>query len=293
VRCYFTSTTGGAQAGQGRGLKVITDPKEWASIAERGPNFTLPLMVYPDYTFPYVTLHFAPTPSVNAVVLLDVLNSFSTFAPDTPATIQSSTQNVTMRGQIALTLTAGTSQYQVGPGATASSGIGALANVTRPAQILAASAANAGSSAFRHSIDVVGSLQWEQQIEPDGTPLALPMAAYVTYGFPNATVYLWPPAGSNVTAEVQHPQQMAQFTGLSQNIYGTLPPAWLDMLHFALAVKLYPEYRRSQGIPNELVANAQDAMQKVIAANVAAGVYVPPGAPPQAPPGTPPGSQQS
>jgi hypothetical protein len=248
-------------------------------------------MVYPDYQFPNIILHFSPTPTVNATVYLDVLNSFSTFAPDTPANLQQATQNVVMRGQIPITLVANTSVYQLGPTAT---GTGAVVT-TRPAQILAASA---GFGTFRHSIDVIGSEQWEAQLEPDNIPLILPMACYPVYGYPNAVINLWPPPGTGVTAEIQSPLQMTKFAALTQDLFNTaaaptgypsgLPPAWIDMLHFVLAVKLYPEYRRNQGIPQELLNNAADAKNAVIAANIAAGVVQPPMQQQQAPPGPPP-----
>jgi hypothetical protein len=57
-------------------------------------------------------------------------------------------------------------------------------------------------------------------------------------------------------------------------------------------VKLYPEYRRNQGIPQELLNNAADAKNAVIAANIAAGVVQPPMQQQQAPPGPPPPAAQ-
>lgn len=268
VRCYLTAT------GQGRGLRVITDPKDWAALAERGTTFTLPLAVYPDYQVPNVTLHFSPTPTVNATVVLDILESFSTFAPDTPTSLQQSTQSFTLRSSFTMTLTANQSIYQVGPTAT---GTGAVVR-TRPSQILAASA---GFGSYRHPIDVIGSAQWEMQLEPDGTPLILPMAAYPVYAFPNATINLWPPPGTGVTAEVQSPLQMPQLATLGTDISTSYPPGWIKMLRFGLAVDLYPEYRRNVGIPPELVNNAGAAKQAVIQANIAAGILTPP---PQAAP---------
>jgi hypothetical protein len=91
----------------------------------------------------------------------------------------------------------------------------------------------------------------------------------------------WPAPGTGVTAEIHSPRQIVEFATLATA--ADLPPGFLDMLHFNLAVRLYPSYPRQGGIPPELAGNAADSKASVIAANIAAGILQ--GAQqPQAPP---------
>ncbi len=267
----------------GRGLKVITDPMEWAALTERGSTFTMPLILYVDYQLPNAMLHVIPAPQGAGIsVTLDVLEVNATFAPDTPAELAQMVQTSSVRRTYSINLTSGVGVYPIGPTAT---GTGSVVG-QRPAKVFSASVSN---GTFKHELKIVGSAVYEQQLEPDNTALVIPLAIYPVYSYPNATMNFWPPPGAGVTAEIQSPQQIPQFTSLAQDLGPSmaqpiplLPPAWLEMLHFGLSVKLYPEYRRNQGIPQELIGNAVDAKKAVIDANIAAGVYVPPQA--QAPP---------
>lgn len=253
ARCY---------SGQyGRGLRVVTDAGEWTSYMERG-ILTLPLSLFVDYQSQNVVLHLTPAPTVAATLTLDLLEAQSSFVDDLPPELAQAMVRTLGRVVRTFTLTPGTSSYTLGPGGSGSF------QVTRPAKVVSASAAY---GSFRHTVDVIGSQQWSMLLEAENAGVILPIAIYPQYGYPNATMNFWPCPGSGVTAEIHSPRQISSFAALDSVV--SLPPGFVEMLHFGLGVKLYPSYPRQGGMPAELAGNAADAKASVIANNIANGVF--------------------
>jgi hypothetical protein len=246
----------------GRGLKIITDAAEWAAIVERDLALTLPIKCYVDYAYPLATLHFWPAPTVAAVLTIDTIEAFGTIAPDTPAPLQAPMGQTLLRNREVVALIANTGKYTMGPGGT-------LAATSRPAQILSM---HVGFGAYGHDIDIIGAAEWAALIEAENNGIILPLMLYPQFQFPNATLNFWPVPGAGVTAEIHSPYQIPQFALLSTTIASlNLPIGFERMLHLALAVDLYPSYRRASGIPPELPGDLADAKAALIAGNVSSG----------------------
>lgn len=263
----------------GRGLRIITDPVEWAAIMERG-TLTLPLSMYVDYQFPNVILHVNPAPAVAATLTIDTMEAFVTLAPDSPPVQQQSPTSF-MRKSATYVLAPGVTSYNLGPTGTA----GFV--TSRPAQVISASVGFAG---YRHPLSIIGSTEWEMLLEMENTGIVLPLAIYPVFSYPNATMNFYPAPGANVTAEIHSPRQIAQLAALNTAV--DLPSGQERLLHFLLAIDMFPIYARPGVTLDSLMANATMAKNAVIAANIATGMgpspqqSVQPAQPAQAPTST-------
>jgi hypothetical protein len=145
------------------------------------------------------------------------------------------------------TLTAGTYQYTFG---ASSANWGTSA---RPVRLVSASAV---SGAFRAPVKVMSFQAFENEIEnPYGVTAVLPQALAVDNAFPNLNVKVFPTPAAGGNVELDYWTEIAQFATVGDTV--NLPPGFEDALHFNLAVRLYPQYARSSGADQGLLANAQ------------------------------------
>lgn len=140
---------------------------------------------------------------------------------------------------------------------------------TRPPKIEAASVSVAGIDCPLELVDAAG---WEAIDEKGVTAIKI-RKLFCDYGYPTATVYLWPTPKQAGTLELWTFQTIAPFTSLSQSI--DLPPGYEAALRYNLAVALLPEYPREATDPT-LPAQAQNYKQSIVALNAANHQKTPP-----------------
>ena len=94
-----------------------------------------------------------------------------------------------------------------------------------------------------------------------GSQCPLALGADSAYPLINLRVY---PATSALL-ELGYWTPVDQFTGVGQTV--DLPSGWVDMLHWNLAVELFPQYERVGGLSPALAAKAQDSKAVLIMQN--------------------------
>jgi hypothetical protein len=226
----------------GRSLRII-DVNRWTEILERGGAVNLPGKAYVDYSNPLATVYLWPAPLVGTVIELYTLQEFTTFLegvaappPAPPAPVHNFKPE-----RMTYTLPAAASSFTIGPGG--------LLSQPRPARCDAIAASGGG---YRRMVEIVSAAEWSTLLEPSGSPISVPMELYVEYGYPLATLYVWPVTSGSI--EVHSLQQFTAFASLAATV--DMPPGYERALRYALAIDLAPEYGRPvdpavAGIANE------------------------------------------
>ena len=242
ARCYTTSN-------YGRGLKLI-DVNRWTQILEHD-YVNLPMKAFVDYSYPLATVWLWPQAVAGTVVELYVLQEYTTFPEGAGP---GPTHNFQPQ-RLQYALASAQSKFTIGVG-------GDLA-APRPARCDAIAVSDAG---FRRMAEIVSAAEWATMLEPSGQPISLPIEMYVEYGYPQATLHLWPAPISAGSLEVHSLQPLPQLLNLTDNI--DLPPGYEIAIRYNLAVALVPEYPRSQLDPT-LVPQAQAYKTALIQLNQA------------------------
>ncbi len=113
----------------------------------------------------------------------------------------------------------------------------------RPIHIDAASVSISGIDCGLEIMDATG---WEA-IREKGALAIIIQKLYCDYGYPSASVYLWPIPRVAGTLELFVYTPIAPFAAVTDNI--DLPPGYEQALRYNFAVALLPEYPRSQVDP--------------------------------------------
>lgn len=155
-----------------------------------------------------------------------------------------------------LTVTAGTSDYTVGPAGT-------LVTAARPVRITGAAGV---SGAFRQPVEVMSFSEFSARAVNDlGRTSVMAKMLAADQGFPSINIRLFPPpAASPAILWLDYWIAIAAFATVGDTV--TLPPGYEKALHFALAVELYPQYPRSGAI-GMLVAQAAESKAVITALN--------------------------
>jgi len=99
-----------------------------------------------------------------------------------------------------------------------------------------------------------------------GEQSAIPKILGADTAYPAINLRIFPPPSANAgTLELDYWIPVAQVTDFT--VATGLPDGWERMLHFNLAVDLYPQYPRQGGIPPELAANAQNSKASLVSQN--------------------------
>lgn len=153
-------------------------------------------------------------------------------------------------------LTSGTQNYSVGTGGDF--------NVARPVFVNDLRYSDSSTSPSQeYSLSSLTDDAWALISQKTLTG-SLPSAYYYNPTFPTGTISFWPvPTSTTLTGVLYAPQQVAEFTTLSQTI--SLPPGYRRMLVKNLAVELGPSYERAIGV--DLKDQANDAKTVVKRAN--------------------------
>lgn len=120
----------------------------------------------------------------------------------------------------------------------------------RPVKIEAASVSISGIDC---PLDIVDSVGWEAIPEKNMLSIYV-KKLFCDYGFPNASVFIWPLPRVAGMLEMWAYSELALFASLDQVI--DMPPGYEAAVRYNFAVALLPEYPRSQADPT-LPAQAQ------------------------------------
>lgn len=153
------------------------------------------------------------------------------------------------------TLTAGTSVYTLGTGGT-------LVTAARAIRVTGAASI---SGTFRQPVEVMSHDKFAATVQdPLATTSVLALKLAADGSFPSLNLRVFPvPATSPGFLLLDYWSALTAFAALSDTV--SLPEGFEDALHFALAVRLYPQYARAGGMPPELLGNAtmtKNAIQK-------------------------------
>src|SRR5579883_1336177 len=96
------------------------------------------------------------------------------------------------------------------------------------------------------------------------TPIPAMVAADTSFPLINLRVFP-PPSSSPGTIELAFWTPLLKFATVGDTV--NMPDGWEDLLHFDLALRLYPQYARSSGLDPGLAANAQNAKAALIPQN--------------------------
>jgi hypothetical protein len=179
-------------------------------------------------------------------------------------------------------LTAGTDGYTMGPSGTFSTS-------ARPVKICGVSAA---SGLFRVPVKLVSWEDFHALVSNDrGVTSILPQALAADNGYPLLSLKVFPmPAAGAGTLDIDYWTPLSKFSTVSDTV--DLPPGFEEALHFNLAVRLYPQYSRNNGIDQALLLNAQNskagitALTASVLGNAAQPIPAQPAAKPQQQDGT-------
>jgi hypothetical protein len=156
----------------------------------------------------------------------------------------------------ALTVTAGTATYTVGPGGT-------LVTAARPVRITGAAGI---SGAFRSPAKVVSFDDFAAQVsDPYGETAIMPKIIAADQGFPSINIKIFPtPAASPATLWLDYWIAIAAFATVGDTV--TLPPGYERALHLGLAVELWPQYPKQSDF-QVLKGMADDAKNSLMQLN--------------------------
>lgn len=108
-----------------------------------------------------------------------------------------------------------------------------------------------------------------QAMQHGGELASIPQIVGADTAFPLVNLRVWPPPSAQPgLLELAYWTPVTAFVAPTDVI--ALPQGWEDMLHFNLAIKLYPQYARQGGIPPELAANAQNSKLALVQQNLGA-----------------------
>lgn len=157
-----------------------------------------------------------------------------------------------------LTITAGTAAYTFGTAGT-------LVATAAPLKIYGARSA---SGVYNKTVKIVSFTQFDAEVEdPTGvlSVLAELLAVDNAYPAPNLKIFPMPDtAPGNLVLD--YLGAMAAFAAVGTDI-SALHPAFLDALHFNLAIALMPRYGRQGFDPTVLASNAQNAKARIVNLN--------------------------
>ena len=92
--------------------------------------------------------------------------------------------------------------------------------------------------------------------------------------YPNLNVRISPaPSGTPGTIELGYWTELTSFATVGDTV--NMPQGWVDLLHFQLALRLYPQYARAGGVDPGLLANAQQAKAAITQENAMPGLQPP------------------
>jgi hypothetical protein len=172
-----------------------------------------------------------------------------------------STEQLTLHTVVhqAFTPVAGTAAYTLGTA-------GSLVTAAQPVRVTGWSSL---SGNFRNGGVPVSFAEFESRaLNPTARTSVLAEMVAADMGFPSINLKLFPtPAAGPGSLELDYWIPLTQFTAVTDVV--TLPDGWLDMLHFNLALRLYPQYPREGGIDPVLAANAQNSKLSIVAKNAA------------------------
>ncbi len=102
--------------------------------------------------------------------------------------------------------------------------------------------------------------------DPAGSTSAIPLVLGADQAYPLLNVRVFPtPSFAAGSVELDCWQVIPQFASTASVV--NLPVGYYNMLHFQLAIILYPKYARVGGMPPELAANAQNALAALVQQN--------------------------
>src|SRR5262252_3214549 len=194
-------------ASYGRSLTLI-DVNRWTDILERGGAINLPMKAFVDYSFPLATVLLWPQPLTGTLIELYTMQEYTTFPEGAGPNPTHNFQP--MRLQYTTT---GPAKFTVGAGGDVPS--------PRPARCDAIAASVNG---YRRMVELVPSAEWSALLEPSGAPITVPLELYVEYGYPAATLHVWPNPGAAGSLDVHSLQPLPQIANATDNI--DLPPGY-------------------------------------------------------------------
>lgn len=104
-------------------------------------------------------------------------------------------------------------------------------------------------------------------VDPIGVTSAIPKIVGADEAWPliNVRVFPIPATGGSGSIEIAYWTVIQQFVAVGDTI--SLPPGYFQMLHWNLAVLLYPKYARVGGMPPEVAAMAQNSKLSLVQQN--------------------------
>lgn len=131
------------------------------------------------------------------------------------------------------------------------------------------------------SVDTPITIITKEQYEaiPVKTTTGNPDRAYINYGYPNATIYLYPVPASG-TLNISSNKPLTELATLSTVL--ALPPGYERMLRLNLDVELMPVYQKQDNLLIAQAAKSKSDIKRQNAANrkVVVGLGLPCGSPP-------------
>ena len=115
--------------------------------------------------------------------------------------------------------------------------------------------------------DIIGEDAYRQI--PNKSNPGRPDYLYVSYGYPLATFYFYPVNDTAESLYIDSFKPMGEYTNLTTVI--SLPPQYLNMIKWNLAIACAPEYPGATALPSfpTVVALAEDSKTKLLALNAA------------------------
>lgn len=154
------------------------------------------------------------------------------------------------------TLVSGTQSYSIGSGATF--------NTTRPLDIESATLENqAASPTSEYKLRILNSEEWAR-IETKDETSDIPTCLYYEQTYANGTINLWPKPSAANKLVLYSKKPLTSFSSANDTV--TLPPGYLRMLAFNLAVEWASEFGKA--VSGEVFETARESKANIKRQNI-------------------------